>query len=491
VAALLERRISYLDLLLPGEFRHARTRKDVMKTSTTRVIAATAVAIALLATACGRSGPERTPNAITVWTQDSLPDRLAAQRTIAAEFTRRTGISVDVVGIAEDQFNQLITSAAASGTLPDVVGAVPLAEVRGLAANELLDTSTNASIVQDLGPETFSARTLALTRDGDTQLAVPSDGWAQLLLYRRDLFAAAGLPAPRTLADVTNAARVLNGQGVAGFVGSTDPGDPFTQQTFEYLALANGCQLVDATGHVALDSPACEASFTLYDDLIRRYSVPGAQGVDSTRATYFAGKAAMVVWSSFILDELAGLRSDAAPSCVRCVGEPRFLADNTGVVTALSGPNGGEPAQFGEVVSWSVTADAATDPARKFVEYMMSDGYRDWLGFAPEGKVPVRTGTRADLQEFSRAWRTLPAGVDTKAPLGDFYPPQVLDALADSVNTFRPWGITEGDGGLIGATLGELPVPQAISAMTDGELDPQQAAQQAEDAVTDIQDSLR
>jgi multiple sugar transport system substrate-binding protein len=165
--------------------------------------------------------------------------------------------------------------------------------------------------------------------------------------------------------------------------------------------------------------------------------------------------------------------------------------DNTGIVTALSGADGGEPAQYGEVVSWSVLADAAADPAKKFVEYMMGDGYLDWLGFAPEGKFPVRSGTPDDPQKFAEAWRKLPAGVDVKAPLSDFYPPEVLDSLAGSVNNFGRWGITDGQGGLVGAMLGELPVPQAISAMTEGELEPQQAAQQADDAVTEIQNSLR
>jgi multiple sugar transport system substrate-binding protein len=232
-------------------------------------------------------------------------------------------------------------------------------------------------------------------------------------------------------------------------------------------------------------------SFSFYNNLIRNYSVPGTQDVDSTRATYFAGKAAMVDWSSFILDELAGLRADAAPSCPQCVNDPRFLADNTGIVTGLSGSHGGAPTQSGEVVSWSVLADAATGPAEKFVEYMMGDGYSDWLGFAPEGKFPVRFGTPDDPQKFVNAWRKLPTGVETKAPLSDFYPPDVLDSLAGSVNDFARWGITDGQGGLIGAMLGELPVPQAISAMTEGELDPQQAAQQAEGAVTEIKDSLQ
>ena len=157
----------------------------------------------------------------------------------------------------------------------------------------------------------------------------------------------------------------------------------------------------------------------------------------------------------------------------------------------MSGPYGTAPAHFGEIVSWAVLAGAATDPATRYVEFMMNDGYPDWLGFAPEGKIPARTGTPQEPDKFAMLWRSLPAGVDTKKPLADFYPPDVLHGLAGSLDTFRRWGFTQGQGALVGATLGELPVPQAIAAMTSGEIDAaMQAATQADDAVTALQKSL-
>jgi multiple sugar transport system substrate-binding protein len=452
-------------------------------------LAAVLTVLAVLATGC--APPPRDPNHLVVWTLENLPERLAAIRSVAERFTQATGITVDMVGVDENQFTQLVTASAASGVLPDVVGSLPLAAVRSLAANELLDPAATGQALAALGPETFSARALELTRDGNAQLAVPSEAWPQLLLYRRDLFAAAGLPEPRTYADVTAAATKLNTDDVAGFVGATIAGDAFTQQTFEHLALANGCEMVDDGGRVALDSPACVAAFAFYDDLIRNHSVAGAQDVDTTRATYFAGKAAMVIWSSFILDELAGLRDDAAPSCPQCVADPRFLVNNTGIVTALTGPDGREPAQFGEVQSWAVLADANAGPAARFIAFMMSDGYLDSLGSAPEGKFPTRSGTPEEPTRFVDAWRTLPAGVDRRVPLDELYPAPVLDALAGSVGTFRRWGITQGQGALVGATLGELPVPQAIAAMTSGEIDPAEAAQEATVTVSELQDSLR
>ena len=459
-----------------------------------RVLTAAVAAACLLAsaTACGGSGGGEDGDAgpLTVWTLENLPDRLAAQEEIAAAFTESSGIEVELVGIDENQFNQLLTSSAAAGELPDVVGALSLAGVQALAANELVDTEAAGAVVEQLGADTFSEQALALTRDGDAQLAVPSDGWAQLLLYRTDLFEAAGLAPPDTYEALLAAARALDTPEVAGFTGATVPGDAFTEQTFQHLAIGNGCQLVDDEGEVALESPECVAAFELYDTLVSDFSVAGAQDVDTTRATYFAGQAAMVVWSSFILDELAGLREDALPSCPECAADPTFLATNSGVVTAVQGPDGEEPAQFGEVVSWAITAGAQTEDAQAFVSHMMEDGYEDWLGFSPEGKVPVRQGTADEPTRFIDAWATLPAGVDTKAPLADVYPPEVLEALTAAPDAVAPWGITQGQGALVGASLGELPVPAAIAAVAGGEVEPAEAATQAADAVREIQESL-
>ena len=452
-------------------------------------VAAVGATVLLAACGGGDTGGSQEGDPLTVWTLENLPDRLAVQEEIAAAFTGSSGVEVELVAVDPNQFNQLLISSAAAGRLPDVIGALPLAGVQLLATNELVDRELTAGVVEGLGAGTFSEHALELTRDGDAQVAVPSDGWAQMLVYRKDLFDAAGLAAPETYDDILAAAQELDSPELAGFVGATVPNDAFTQQTFEHLALGNGCQLVDDAGEVTIDSDACVGSFAFYDQLISDYSVTGAQDVDTTRAAYFAGQSAMVVWSSFILDEMAGLRADALPTCPECAADPAFLARNSGVVTAISGPDGDRPAQFGEIVSWAVTADAQP-AAADFVTYMMEDGYEQWIGFSPEGKVPTRQGTAEEPTRFIDAWATLPAGVDTKAPLTDFYPAEVLDALRNAPDSISPWGIPQGQGALIGASLGELPVPQAIAAMTGGEADPSGAAQQAAEALREIASSV-
>jgi multiple sugar transport system substrate-binding protein len=45
------------------------------------------------------------------------------------------------------------------------------------------------------------------------------------------------------------------------------------------------------------------------------------------------------------------------------------------VVTAVQGPDGRQPAQFGELTGWTVTKTAEAGASRQFVEYMLDRGY--------------------------------------------------------------------------------------------------------------------
>jgi multiple sugar transport system substrate-binding protein len=444
-----------------------------------------------LLSGCAAQGKSSPDNKITVWSLENLTPRIEATKKIIAGFEKESGVQVQLVGVDEGQLPQLIMSAAAAGTLPDVIGGVPLASAWQMYTNGLLDTAATKKVVDDLGPGTFNGNALKLTSDGAAHLGVPSDVWLQILVYRKDLFAKAGLAAPDSYDAMLQAAKTLNTGGVSGMSLANDPSDVFTQQSFEDLALANDCELVDNGGKVGIDSPQCRQAFTTYDQLAADYGAPGTQTVDSTRATYFAGRSAMIVWSTFLLDELAGLRNDALPSCPQCAKDHQFLSDNSGIVTALKGPGAAKPAQFGEVSSWMITRNAETTAAEKFVEYMMSTGYEGWFGMAAEGKIPTRDGTAEEPDKYLKAWRASDIGVDTKKPLQSVFSATLLDELASGVTNLRRWGITQGQGALVGATLGELPIPKAVGAMTSGEISPVDAAKEAGDEVAALQKSLQ
>jgi multiple sugar transport system substrate-binding protein len=458
--------------------------------------AAATLALALAGTlaACGSDdsdgdgGGGGGGDTLDVWIVEDLPDRVEATQAIVDAFAEESGVDVKLTAVAEDQFNQVLTSNAAAGELPDVIGAVPLGAVRTLSANELLDTDATAEVLENLDSATFSESALALTADGDTQLAIPSESWIQLLVYRKDLFEAAGLAEPTTYDDILAAAEELDSPDLAGFVGANIDGDAFTAQTMEEIGLGNDCELVDEEGEVTFDSDQCVEALDFYGQLMQNYTVDGAQDVDTTRASYFAGQAAMIIWSTFILDEMAGLRNDALPNCPECKKDPGFLAKNSGVVTAIQGPSGSEPATFGEVTSWAIAAESA-DSSAEFVEYVMTEGYEDWIAIAPEGKVPVRSGPESGSTDYADAWASMDVGVDTKAPLSEFYGEDVIAALTSGVDTLSRWAIPQGQGDLLGAIQGEQPVAQAVNEVSGG-TDPAEAASNAADSIREAAESV-
>lgn len=455
------------------------------------VLAAVAAsALALTGCSAGNSTNSTKGQTITVWSAQNQSNRIAIQQRIIDGFTKKTGIKVKLVGIDDSQFGQLVQSNALSGKLPDVMGALSLADVRELQDQKLLDTDAAASVVSDLGSKTFAASALKLSQDKGKQLSVPDSAWIQMLLYRKDIFAKEGLATPDTYANVEKAAQKLTSDGNFGITVATDPSDVFTQQTFESFALGNDCQLVNASGSVTIDSSRCQAAWSLYGNLAHKYSPSGTQTVDTTRATYFAGQAAMVGWSSYILSSLAGLDTANLPNCSECKGDTGWLAKNTGIVTGISGPDG-KPAAYGEVSAWSFIKQKNSAAAEKFVEYMMSNGYMKWLSMAPEGMVPVRTGTSSSPHEYSDGWKSLETGVTSKAKLSSLFDASTLNAIEKAPETVNPWAISEGQGDLLGSISTSLVLPKIIAGLGNGTVDAKTAAQQAQQQVTEAQGKLK
>jgi multiple sugar transport system substrate-binding protein len=442
--------------------------------------------LATLVTGCGGSGggDDQSDGTVTVWTIETQPDRVAIQQEAMDAWAEEAGVEVELVPVEEDQVAQQVSAAALSGELPDALNALSPGLVRAFDRDGYLDHDAAEQVVEAVGEETFTESSLELSRDGDELIAVPADAWPMLVYYRKDLFAEAGLEPPTTYEALRTAAEQLTTANRSGITLATDAADPFTQQTLEFLAQGNGCELVDDEGAAALDSPECAETIELYAELAGPSSPTGTQGVESTRSTYFAGQAAMVVWSSFLLDELAGLVDEFTPSCQECT-EPGWLAENTGVVSVVEGPSaGGEAGAYVELTSWAVT-DGADPETADLVEHMMSDAFVDWLSMAPVGKVPVHTGTTESPAEYTDAWADLEMGVDDKAVISEVYPQEVIDTLAAAAESGRRWALPE-HGDILGPITSELPLAKVAAELGAESVDAAQAQQQMQDAVSEI-----
>lgn len=346
-----------------------------------------------LALSGGAALAEAHGETLRFWTTEEQPERLALKEEMAAAFSEAPGHSVEVIPVTESDLGTRATAAFAAGDLPDVIYhtlqyALPWAEAG------ILDTDAATDVIEDLGADTFSQGALSLAAVEGGYASVPVDGWTQMIVYRKDLFEEAGLDAPDSYADVLAAIEALhNPPEMYGFVAATKVDENFMSQVLEHVFLANGVSIVDADGVATLEEGPTLEALDFYK-AIADASPAGELYWDQARTLYFSGDAAMIIWSPFILDELAGLR-DSAPPTITDDPTSSELASRTGIVTNFAGPSNPDGAAWGDIRYFGITSDAATDAAMEFVEYSMSEGYEATLSIAPEGKFPVR---QADKQ---------------------------------------------------------------------------------------------
>ncbi len=410
---------------------------------------------------------------IRFWTTETQPERLAKQQEMAAEFEAATGDKVEVIPVDEQEYGTRATAAFAAGDLPDVIYH-PLQYALPWAEAGMLDTEAATEIVEELGSDTFKAGPLALAAYDGGYTSVPVDGWTQLVVYRADLFKEKGLATPNTYANVLAAVDALhNPPEMYGFVAPTKVDEGFMSQVLEHVFLANGVSPVGADGFKELDAAATTEVLEFYKAIVKA-SPPGELFWKQSRELYFAGQAAMIIWSPFILDELAGLR-DSAPPTINDDPTTQELAGNTGIVTNFAGPSNADGAAWGDVRYFGITADADTDTAQAFVKYAMDDGYLQTLSIAPEGKFPVRTGTADEPNKFTDGWSKLPVGVDRKAALADLYAPEMMAEIVGGLDVAQRWGVTEGQLSLASKMINAQPINRIVRQFTDGEIDAAEA----------------
>ncbi len=447
------------------------------KSNMARLMLSGATALALTATA-GLAD-------IRFWTTEEQPERLAKQQEMAAAFEAETGIAVEVIPVTESDLGTRTTAAFAAGDLPDVIYH-PLQYALPWYEAGIIDADAATDVIEALGAETFAAGPLAMAAVEEGYASVPVDGWTQMIVYRKDLFDANGLDAPTTYANVLAAIEKLhNPPEMFGFVAPTKVDEAFMSQVLEHLLLANGVSPVNSDGFQGFDE-ATTAEVLEFYKAIAEASPPGELYWDQARSVYFAGQTAMIVWSPFILDELAGLR-DSAPPTINDDATSGELASKTGIVTNFAGPSNPDGAAWGDVRYFAVTADANFDEAQQFVEYTMSTGYGSTLSIAPEGKFPVRRGTADNPTEYTDLWATLDVGVDRKAPLGELYAQEMIDEIVGGLDVAKRWGVEEGQLALASKIINSQAINRVFRQYFDGEIDAAAAVAAMNDELSAIE----
>jgi multiple sugar transport system substrate-binding protein len=421
---------------------------------------------------------------ITLWVNETSAEHNRVLREMSVDFTSQSGIQVELILVAPDRLPGLVSSAVLSNTLPDLI-LHPLEYTVGWAEQGVLDAEAATTVVEELGRESFDQNALDLVAlepaEGEARIAaLPSDGWQQLVIFRQDWYDSLNLPPPVSYQRIISASEVLYDleNRRSGLVVPTESDLVSTQQVFEHIAIANGCQIIDEKGEVLILEEPCRQALDYYRRLINQFSPSDVQTDLSALNAYLAGRTGLIVASPSVLPRLAGLDPEHPPACPEC-GDREFLARNSGILTRLEG-SGREaaPANFGVLTYLGITSSADEQAALAFARYWFEDGYLRWLSVEPERKAPLRLGTAGSPTQYLDAWGTLPLLPDGPS-LQELYGDELVTQLSSGAADSPRWGFRQRQGAFITTMYEELLMSIVLQEMLSGYFNSEETAIEA------------
>jgi multiple sugar transport system substrate-binding protein len=315
------------------------------------------VMLALVVAACGDSGPgsDSDPSELSVWVRQ---DTQAFYELLAEEYNKTHDTKVVLTPIRQADFVTKVSSAAATGDLPDVVSTDVAFVKRFLDAGiyvDITDRIDELPFVDTILPAYLEAS----TTDG-AQFAVPAAIDVSSVFYNIDLFRQAGLDPddpPSTWDEILEAARAIDklGNDVHGyyFAGRCGGCNGFTMLP---MVWADGGEVV-AGDSVSVDSPEVRALLEFYREMWADGLMPSGAETDGGEAwisAFETGNVGIAPYGSFAVSIF-----EEAPFKVGAF----LIPGASGDVSSFAG---------GDVMG--ITQNASNqDSAWEFIEWMLSD----------------------------------------------------------------------------------------------------------------------
>ncbi len=329
--------------------------------------------------------PARAAEPLTFWTflatQGSDP-RSAALREVVDGFNHsQSAYKVSVESINFARYDNVVIEATAAGQGPDVLNVYTDQLPMHVAAGTVrpLDSLLDASWAEEAKDFAVSPDFL---RFGGKLMAVPWEARVWLLWYRRDELAAAGLPVPKTLAELqTDAVKLTNDKTMGfGFGASTGALGSGAIEAFVPIFWGAGGKLFDANGKTLINSAAGVKTLTWLRDMVAanamKKTVVG-MSVEDALASVKAGTISMTVMGSYRV---------GAARAAEATGNNLLTAPVPGWTAASPSP--------ARVASQTLAIGADCkhpDGAWAFIQYYISPAAQ--LAFARAGVMPSRLST--------------------------------------------------------------------------------------------------
>lgn len=421
-----------------------------------KIAAVAAIATVLVASACSSSGSsgdnkqatlskDGKGKKITVWLMDDAqkgwPEVVDAAK---AEFKAQTGADVDIQWQTWTNYTTKLDTALLSGNGPDALELGNTQTAKYIEAGSFLDLTSVKGQFDNSDKWLDSLAASGQSADGTKTYAVPYYAGARVLIYRKDLFAAAGVAqAPTTLDELKAALAKVKAAnaGTANFSALYMPGQNW------YSAVSFGAGSFGVKGVIAkkdgdkwtgnLTDPKFVEGIKTWNDLQKEFSVGGTTTDEATQDALMAkGNIAAIIGNGWEVGQVADpkvgdpslkdkLATIALPGAAAGSTTPAFLGGSDLAVPAKAA-NAGLGATFLQIYTntkqQTALAKHAIPNAKNLVAaYKQADPANKATGDAAEGQTwfipnsPAWSG--ADETALKTAFGAIAAGGDAATEL--------------------------------------------------------------------------
>ncbi|GAA4864045.1 extracellular solute-binding protein [Kitasatospora terrestris] len=421
-----------------------------------KIAAVAAIATVLVASACSSSGSsgdskqatlstDGKGKKITVWLMDDAqkgwPGVVEAAK---AEFKEKTGADVDIQWQTWTNYTTKLDTALLSGNAPDMLEVGNTQAAKYIEAGSFVDLTGVKGQFENSDKWLDSLAASGQSGDGTKTYAVPYYAGARVLIYRKDLFEAAGVKeAPKTLGELKDALTKVKAANAStpNFSALYLPGQNW------YTAASFGAGTFGVKGIVAkkdgdkwtgtLTDPKFIEGVKAWNDLQKEFSVGGTTTDEATQDALMAkGNIAAIVGAGWevgsVTDPKAGdpslkdkLATIALPGAAAGSTTPAFLGGSDLAVPAKAA-NAGLGATFLQIYTntkqQTELAKFAIPNAKNLVAaYKAASPANKATGDAAEGATwfipnsPLWSG--ADETALKNAFGAIAAGGDPAAEL--------------------------------------------------------------------------
>ncbi|RVT59198.1 extracellular solute-binding protein [Niallia taxi] len=248
------------------------------------------LALGLLA-GCSQKSSSSDSNVLTVW---GMGDEVKQLPKMAEEFTKETGIEVNIQSIPWASAHDKLLTAVASKKGPDVLqmGTTWMPEFQ--AAGALADMGDYIDKYPNLKPDNFFEGSVETTQFDSKYYGIPWAAETRVLFYRTDILEAVGYKeAPKTWEELRDAAKKLSERGENMYGLNVDA----KEQTLGFMfARQNGSALVSEGKPLFNEKAFTEAVSYLNDFIEKGYAPKQDLGMDVSQT--FSGDAIVPMFIS-------------------------------------------------------------------------------------------------------------------------------------------------------------------------------------------------